>query len=701
MLKRTAGPIFAFIVVAAAFVGTFAAQPGGRIHGDGYYSFLWLRSITQDVDLDLTNDYKLCGDPWGMAKKAHAGKYVPNTWSMGATAVWAPIFLVARELTGDARSRDKLVAAGCSGRAAEAATFGSVLASLLALCLGYRLCRRYMAVGPASFAVLATGLTTSLLYYGALLPSYTHAPAALGVALFVERWDALRSKRDSIFKWLVLGLCLGFAMILRPQSGVVALAPLCEWVILATLALRERRLLSLAKLVSAGFLFVFAAVLVFFPQLFVWKMTYGTWWAVPQGAHYMRWADPHLDGVLFATANGLLVHTPFVYLACVGLVLGVLRKLPGLRWPTVQGEQARLLLGVAAALFVVTVYVNAAVWDYWGSVGFSNRRFTEAAVLFQLGFSVTFAHMASWAKHRPGRAAALAAVLTLGAATGWNYSAMWAQYNGDIRPDPIAAPDLYSTIFSRMVRQTHKAVGNPLAWPAALPFAAYYHTTPDRYDWMNGPTVNYQDFNTFVPKHGREVVKFSDWMGRNYSVQGFEVEPKRIQGSLSMVSTGRESRMLLPMFAASDVGSIELRWRNAQDEPVVAREKTKPSAAPAAMPIGVRALRNPLQVDARVPAEDIVPSVLEAEPAAVKPIYVGVLWNRRWLGRYKIPARWGLQSIPIPQGLMDIGINEVRFSITGGTVAFDTMRLIKRPGLPAGGPVPAEVAPAPVKLRGH
>ena len=36
----------------------------GHTYSDGYYSWLFARSLAFDFDIDLTNDYALCGDPF-------------------------------------------------------------------------------------------------------------------------------------------------------------------------------------------------------------------------------------------------------------------------------------------------------------------------------------------------------------------------------------------------------------------------------------------------------------------------------------------------------------------------------------------------------------------------------------------------------------------------------------------------------------
>ena len=113
-----------------------------------------------------------------------------------------------------------------------------------------------------------------------------------------------------------------------------------------------------------------AAIVVLSPQLVVWKLLYGSWYNVPQGAGFMRWDDIAWTETLFSSRNGLFAWAPLYAPMLIGLV--VVRP----EWRLV----GPLLTGV-----LLQAVVNGAVWDWWGGGSFGGRRFDSTFIVFALG----------------------------------------------------------------------------------------------------------------------------------------------------------------------------------------------------------------------------------------------------------------------------------------------------------------------------
>src|SRR5512142_3035300 len=60
-----------------------AHRPGA----DGYYGWIYARSLAYDGDLDFTNDYALCGDPWSMGWTT-ATNHRANVFYIGTAVFW-------------------------------------------------------------------------------------------------------------------------------------------------------------------------------------------------------------------------------------------------------------------------------------------------------------------------------------------------------------------------------------------------------------------------------------------------------------------------------------------------------------------------------------------------------------------------------------------------------------------------------------
>ncbi|MFW6050842.1 MAG: hypothetical protein ACODAU_06690 [Myxococcota bacterium] len=629
MRGSRAAVVAVFAVLVAAYAGGRAASRVPAVQGDGWYTWLWARSLAFDADLDLTNDYALCGDPWGLTRWGE-GELPPNQWPIGPALLWTPVAWVGRLLFPGH--------AGCTGAIPNMAMAGTVFAALAALWLGFRMARRHVEVGPSLLATLGVGLASPLAYYTIYVPSYSHAPAAFGAALFLERWEATRGQR-ALGRWMLLGALLALAMLMRPQLAILVIAPLLEWIGLAAGDLRAREPRRLGRHVGAGALFTLAVVAGFAPQLALTNAMYGSPFAVPQGPHYMRWSEAELLGPLFGTTGGLLFWTPFLYLSVVGWVGGAFRR------------GTRAVSGTLVLIFVVALYVNGAVWDWWGSAGFSNRRFTFLAAPFVLGAAVTLAPVFRWAERRPRQAAAAFSTAGLLVLVGWNFAAMAGVVTGRIDSWREQPADLaWRGVFREAATQVHRHVGNPLAWPASIPFALRYDVHPRHWDAMQGMAIMYLNYEDRAPRIGEETVRFEKRLHQEYLVEGFEV--KKVRGATAAVARGERGRMLVPLFAGEAEGVI-VRWR--------ALEGRAPSRAT-------------------------------------------VSWNGRALAHADVPARrWRSLRIALPAGRARPGVNELEWRFDG-EVAIQSLEMVPGrwlpPGLRFGEPRPGAPRPRPRPRRG-
>ena len=514
--------------VAAAltllYVLALALSPYPAIDGDGHYTWMWARSLVFDHDLDLSNDALLCGDPWhrGLGPSGHA----LNQWPLGPALVWAPILQVARWLLPGGGGPGGV---GCRGSWAELAMQGSALAAAGALWLALALARRHAVPrGAIALGLAAVGLCSMLPFYAIVAPSYAHACAALAVALFVERWDRFREAPTPL-RGVALGAVLGLAMLMRTQNALLALLPLCDALAGGRAALR--------RWLAPAALFVVAAVVVESPYRWALHHMYGSVFAVPQGSWYLRWAHSNPVGLLFSSYNGLLTTTPLLYPAVLVLLL-----LPF--WP------AHRRLWPLTVLFLAALYVNGAVWDWWGEASFSARRLADLAGPFALASALAVAALFRFAERAPRRAAAagLLGAIALGAL--WNQGAMTSEATGRTRMlGARAAPELWTPTADRTGRALWHRVGNPLAWPASLPFALWHRVHPRAFDLLVGEGFFRREYHGLTLEPGTDVFPFDG--PDAYFPEGFS--PAR-QGGRVLRGSGR---VLLPLFE-DDLGAIEV-----------------------------------------------------------------------------------------------------------------------------------------------
>jgi len=428
--------------------------------------------------------------------------------------------------------RDPRTATACTGPLAERAVRGSWLAGVLTILTAFFVARRAFGEGPALFGAVAMGVLTPLTYYATMLLSYGHAASACTAGWVVLAWDSER-RHPSRWGWLRVGAATGLAMLVRPQNAVLAVLPLCLWVERAWARIHDRNAGALARLVGAGFVYVLTAALVFAPQVAQWWDSQGELFFLPQGPHYMRWSSPRLAQVLFSSTNGLLVWSPILYVAVAGLVLLAVRR-------RTRSFGLPMLL-----LFAVITYVNASVFDWWGALGFPGRRFDALSVPFALGIAAVGAE---FVRPRPSASSLAPAVLAGGLVTvlgAWSTGTQVGVAQA-LRTDVAhASDDMWLDVWGRLARPVWSHVGNPLTWPASLPFAAYHGVSPRAWDQAGAPEIFFHEWLTLERREEESTFDFLD--RHDDLLVGFAAAPRTLGGRRMRPVEASYARALVPI----------------------------------------------------------------------------------------------------------------------------------------------------------
>lgn len=391
------------LLVAALVDSNFA------VAGDGHYLYATARSLAYDGDLDLTNQYRVLGDRWGLGRDPAADGWRLPPRELGPALLMVPGLWVHHGL-------------GLAPAWAPAAA-----AIPVALCLGpcWLACARVIdavsdAPSPhprsADALALVAVLAFVVPFYAVGRSAYAHAADALActwllVALVEGRRPAL------------LGLLLAAAVLVRLQN--VLWLP---WLLLASAPGRgaSERARAAATLVGLGSLGLA-------PALFLGLAHPGS----ERGA--IRW-DPSffdLDALgldllrVLGGEHGLLTWTPVAALALLGLLVAAGSN-------AAKPERRRLALGALAVLAAWT-FLFACVRDVDGGAAFGARRFAGATGLLALGLGLGWTRLerspsVAWA--RPLAALVLAG-LTL-ANLAWTQRALVGALPLERHPDTNA-----------------------------------------------------------------------------------------------------------------------------------------------------------------------------------------------------------------------------------------------------------------------
>lgn len=369
MSRATAFTFLAASALTLALVST-------KIRGaDEIEYFSHLRSFVFDHDLDFENEYQhfYRANPQGLQafKETFLDRREPltgrpiNFAPIGSALVWSPFYLAADALVQ--RGLLKGPADGFSPAYTGAVAYGSALLGILGFWFSFWTLKRYLGVteGLSLLSTLAVWFGTPAFYYLTVAPAFAHAPSIFAVSLLIFLWLRAREK-DFVFDWILMGLAAGLAMLIREQGALFLIAPGMD------LGLRLLKG-DIRRSLERGVAVLGAAFLVFLPQLFAYHSLNGTFGPTKLVQRKMDFASPHFFDVLFSPGHGLLLWTPLLVVAFLGLARSMVR------------------VGLVGAFLVVAllaqVYINGSVLSWHQAGAFGSRRFVDSTVLFVIGFA--------------------------------------------------------------------------------------------------------------------------------------------------------------------------------------------------------------------------------------------------------------------------------------------------------------------------
>lgn len=355
-----------------------------KVDGDGVGYYSYLRSIFMDGDLNFANEFeKLESWKYGLplpSERTFTG-YVSNPYSIGPAILWSPFFLLAFlishiiNLFGGNVSID-----GYSTLFVIFASSGTKIYGFLGIILLWKSLRLLYKEESSFFSTVFMMLATPLTYYLAFEPFMSHVHSFFLISLMLYLW--LRNLREESFKkWFILGGINGLIALTRWQDATFFLLPPI-FLILNSFSLRNV-LHWFKKNISYFILYILTFLIVFSPQIIVFKIIYGFWFGVPQGKDFIGYVPKYLFEVLFSPKHGLFNWHPILLFAFLGLLSNTLKK--------------NLLGGVFLTGFIFQWLFNSTLPQWWGGHAFGMRRLINCIPLLAFGLA-TFL---SWTRKVP------------------------------------------------------------------------------------------------------------------------------------------------------------------------------------------------------------------------------------------------------------------------------------------------------------
>jgi hypothetical protein len=400
---------------------------GGRYAGiagtDGQAYYAFVRSLVIDGDLDFQNEFYDFNfnkhgfqTPDFLPRSPLTGR-IFNRFPIGFSVFHLPFFLLAHFLTllGNAAGLCRLEPNGYSKLYQLAAPFGTIFYGALAYWTTRKVLRRFVSEGAAAVATFVLFLSYqglfNLIWFWC--NPYLHSCLVFNCMLLLA--FRVEDRRDVSRTWAGLGALAGAAGLLRTECLALAFLPF----LLFCWRLRgvpgggavpegERR-----RAVSRAAAALAACSLVFFPQILVWRLMWGEWFALPMNnpSEGFNWAHPALWQVLVSTRHGLFYWSPVLLIGLAGLVWLLCVRRAGIA----------VWLSLIPALVLYYVYASWRIW--WMGYSFGARQFVVLTVLFAIGLAYMIERLGRW------RWAVGAAALCL---IAWNMAMLWMFLNGHI-----------------------------------------------------------------------------------------------------------------------------------------------------------------------------------------------------------------------------------------------------------------------------
>lgn len=512
-------PVFAFVLLChvVRYVDRVPLDyyPGG----DGYYIYMLARSMAFDGDIELTNDYAICGDPWSIGKDFGTG-HPANPWFIGPAVIWAPVLAVLRHLIPLGPSASEAWVQGCRGPTVYALGFLAPLFTMLTVWFGYRIALRFVSRNVSLVAAMVVAFGSLLVTFGPLWWNYSHVWAAASLTAAILCYVRTTERVESVGRWIATGAAIGLASLMRPHHVFWLLAPALLTVVEMVREARARRWPVASALRGLAALAAFAVV--FYVRLGSYDYLYGSPWPPVLRSVYIQPAHAHPLLVLFSGRAGLLTYSPPMWLAVIGFALSL------------RIGAARIVLLPIASAFLFDFWLCSSPLEWTGGATVGPRLLTSFCGLFVVYSALTLSRLHAFATRTPERSARLLAL-------GWLAPILllsWRLTDGD---PPHEAPSIYGRAVRGALDEIYGVVGNPMTFPAPVVFGLRYRTEPSHFDRVADYGLFLHDFER-GRLIGEDRISFARPQATVLMLEGLE----EIEGGRRL-HAGRPGRFIYPL----------------------------------------------------------------------------------------------------------------------------------------------------------
>ncbi len=319
------------------------------VYGDGRYYYSYLPSLLIENSFDFTNSFKSLNITYFLTPLGLPA----NIYPIGPAIIWTVPFLFSHFILfpfgiNDGYNFFYQIIIG-------AWNIGLVILGLFFL---QKTLAKFVSEKIAFASTITTFFATNLLFYGAVDVINSHSSSFFLSSLFLYLWIHNKST-------FLIGVVLGILALVRPQDALLIIFPFSTLLIL-----KQKYLMKFLTL-------CISSVIIFSPQLFIWKNTWGNWYVNPYlNVETFNFLSPQIFGVLFNKGNGLFLWTPILIFAFLGLI---------------KFTSKYRKIGFPALIFFSSQLYLISSWSiWWQGASYSGRMFISSLPILSIGLAYFF-----------------------------------------------------------------------------------------------------------------------------------------------------------------------------------------------------------------------------------------------------------------------------------------------------------------------
>ncbi|WCL50555.1 hypothetical protein [Leptospira sp. GIMC2001] len=341
------------------------------IESDGFGYYLYLPQIFIYKDVFGMEMFQHFNEWQALAAKGRLiemgnGNFL-NKYPIGTAILMSPFFFFADFLNIFIGQTDYFI-----GIYSVSVSMGTVVYLVLGLLLLYQILRKYFSISIVNWTILSISLGSNLIYYAVHEPAFSHVYSFFLFAYLLYKIVNFRihySYRD----YFITGAIFGLIVAVRQTNIIVALLFFLPLIHLYKLNFLRRYI----QLNWKGLLLmVFAAILLFIPQLIYWYLITGKPIFFSYVGESFNFLKPEIIQVLFSVRKGLFFWSPILILSFIGFYIALKMKFYSVY--------------MIFLILIVQTYLVSSWWAWSFGDSFGHRAFTEFLVFFSLPLGLTY-----------------------------------------------------------------------------------------------------------------------------------------------------------------------------------------------------------------------------------------------------------------------------------------------------------------------